>query len=51
MSTFPPACSALPAASSALSTHTYMVHAGVGGIPSGSDPTAATSRPRSWATW
>src|SRR5947207_981053 len=45
----PPAWRTFAAASSALCTHTYVFHTPVGGAPSGCDPTAATSPPRSRA--
>ena len=42
----PPASLAFAAASSALSTHTYVFHIASGGAASGIEPTAATSPPR-----
>jgi LPS sulfotransferase NodH len=47
--TVPPAVSAFEAVSSALATQTYVFHVAADGVPSGIDPTAATSPPRSRA--
>ena len=44
--TRPPASFTFEAASSALSTQTYVFHTAIGGPPSGCEPTAATSPPR-----
>ena len=49
VSTRPPASRTFAAAASALSTQTYVFHAAVGGAPSGCEPTAATSPPRTRA--
>ena len=46
ITTFPPASRTFAAVSSALSTQTYVFHIAIGGAPSGTEPTAATSPPR-----
>jgi len=43
--TSPPAATRLPAASSALRTHTYVFHTALDRPASGCEPTAATSAP------